>query len=110
MSKETKPRYELHRQSDTYVTLGDGDHRLCSICIKKTRGVLDAQLILLVMNSHKDLLAACETGVKFVANLPPLNIAVKSDLPQIDTRLTYYEQLEAAINNAKPKAEKEAEK
>ena len=53
MSKQTKPRYELHRQSDTYVTLGDGDHHLCSICIKKTRGVLDAQLILLVMNSHK---------------------------------------------------------
>ena len=58
--KEAKPRYNLHRQSDAYVMLRDGDHPMCSICVKKTRGLLDAQEILLAMNSHKDLLTACE--------------------------------------------------
>ncbi len=92
MSKQTKPRYRLHRQSDTYVTLGDGDHRLCSICIKKTRGVLDAQLILLVMNSHKNLLAAC----KMCLTACYVNTADFLDTDQLAT-------LAAAIENAKPK-------
>ena len=98
MTKETKPRYRLHRQSDTYVTLGDGDHRLCSICIKKPRGALDAQLILLVMNSHKDLL---DCLALFVGRLQqPGSSITPQDI----------DRAEAAIENAKPKAEKEAAK
>ncbi len=50
--KEAKPRYNLHRQSDAYVMLRDGDHPMCSICVKKTCGLLDAQLILLACNSY----------------------------------------------------------
>ena len=50
--EEPKPRYELRRQSDHYATLWEGDHCLASICIKKPRGVLDAQLILLACNSY----------------------------------------------------------
>ena len=64
MTKETKPRYRLERRGKTtYVGLWEGDHCLCAICTKRTRGALDAQLILLVMNSHKDLLAACKLMV-----------------------------------------------
>ena len=49
---ETKPRYELKRRSKNYVGLCEGNHCLCAICTKTTRGALDAQLLLLVMNSH----------------------------------------------------------
>ena len=64
--KETKPRYELRPrdQRGYYVLLCEGKHCLAAICIKKPRGVLDAQLILLAMNSHKDLLAICEASAK----------------------------------------------
>ncbi len=101
---ETKPRYELKRRSENYVLLCEGDHSLCSICIKKPRGALDAQLILLVMNSHKDLLAACNRA-RNVMDQP----AVIDNLPAPlgDWITMVVAELNAAINNTKPKAEKE---
>ena len=58
---ETKPRYELKRrdQRGYYVLLCEGEHNLCAVCTKTTRGALDAQLLLLAMNSHKELLELC---------------------------------------------------
>ncbi len=56
MTEPEKPRYELRRRSKNYVGLWEGDHCLCAICTRKPRGVLDAQSLLLAMNSHKDLL------------------------------------------------------
>lgn len=58
MTEQTKPRYYLRRRSDNYVLLCEGDHALCAICTNTARGVLDAQLLLLAMNSHEDLVKA----------------------------------------------------
>ncbi len=54
MTDETKPRYELRPRSKSFVGLWEGKHCLAAICIKKPRGALDAQLILLAMNSYAD--------------------------------------------------------
>ncbi len=99
-TKQTKPRYELKRRSKNYVGLYEGDHCLAAICTKRTRGVLDAQLILLVMNSHKDLLAACNRA-RDVMDQP----AVIDNLPAPlgDWITMVVAELNAAINNAKPK-------
>ena len=64
MTDEKKPRYRLEKRSKNFVGLWEGKHCLAAICIKKPRGALDAQLILLAMNSHKDLLAICEACAK----------------------------------------------
>lgn len=104
MTEQTKPRYELRRSSDNYVLLCEGDHCLCRICVKKTRGALDAQLILLAMNSREDLLNACELIKRVVAKgKEGADLSVLYELvAEIAT---------AALENAKPKtAEKEAAK
>ena len=54
MTDEKKPRYELRPRSESFVGLWEGKHCLAAICIKKPRGALDAQLILLAMNSYAD--------------------------------------------------------
>ncbi|KKM91724.1 hypothetical protein LCGC14_1225620 [marine sediment metagenome] len=88
---ETKPRYELKRRSKNYVGLYEGDHCLAAICTKRTRGVLDAQLLLLVMNSHKDLL---DCLALFVGQLQqPGSFITPQDIDRAAT----------AIDNAKPK-------
>ncbi|KKL11824.1 hypothetical protein LCGC14_2541900 [marine sediment metagenome] len=99
MTKQTKPRYRLERRGETsYVGLWEGRHCLCAICTKTPRGVLDAQLILLVMNSHKDLLAACEALQKRACENCP-------HPTEPDCAACYFckqiIQAEAAINNAK---------
>ena len=96
--KEAKPRYNLHRQSDAYVMLRDGDHPMCSICVKKTRGLLDAQLILQVMNSHKDLLTACELAFSELDA-----IATNID-PNVRQHIAYA-SLQAAIASTKTEQE-----
>ena len=100
MTDEKKPRYNLHRQSDAYVMLRDGDHPMCSICVKKTRGLLDAQEILLAMNSHKDLLTACGAMIELTDRLNSKPAGSKSVSDQNDIRLA-----KAAIANAKPEQE-----
>ena len=95
-AEPTKPRYELRPrdQQGYYALLCEGEHNLCAICTKTTRGVLDAQLILLVMNSHKDLLDVCKK----------ISIASKTG-----TSITNcLGELEAAIVNTKPKPEQES--
>ena len=92
--KEAKPRYNLHRQSDAYVMLRDGDHPMCSICVKKTRGLLDAQEILLAMNSHKHLLAACERHKDLYINSYGNTYWTAN-----------YSDMDAAIAKAKPEQE-----
>ncbi len=73
--KEAKPRYELRRRGKTsYVALWQGKHCLCAICTKTVRGALDAQLILQVMNSHKDLLTACELLIKATQHVRELSL------------------------------------
>ena len=96
MTKETKPRYELKPRDRRgyYVLLCEGEHNLCAVCTKTTRGALDAQLLLLAMNSHKDLLAAC----KMCFTACYTNTADFLDTDQLAT-------LAAAIENAKSKAE-----
>ena len=105
MTEETKPRYRLERRGKTsYVGLWEGNHCLCAICTKRTRGVLDAQLILLVMNSHKDLLAALQ-AVKLRLHF----VGLPSE-PMNDSGTAWSKEInliEAAIENAKPKTEKE---
>ena len=92
--KEAKPRYNLHRQSDAYVMLRDGDHPMCSICVKKTRGLLDAQLILQVMNSHKGLLGASKNAVATFVGYVEGSIGGQA-----------IQQLDAAIASTKPEQE-----
>ena len=92
--KEAKPRYNLHRQSDAYVMLRDGDHPMCSICVKKTRGALDAQLILQVMNSHKGLLGASKNAVATFVGYVEGSIGGQA-----------IQQLDAAIASTKPEQE-----
>lgn len=105
---DTKPQYELRRRGKTsYVGLWQGDHCLAAICVNTTRGVLDAQLLLLVMNSHKELLAALQAvklRLHFVG-LPsePMNDSGPDWSKEINL-------LEAAIANAKPKTEQERAK
>ena len=95
---ETKPQYELKRRSENYVLLCEGDHNLCGLCTNTTRGALDAQLLLLVMNSHKDLLDCLALFVGLLQQ--PGSFITPQDIDRAAT----------AIDNAKPKAEKEAEK
>ena len=104
MTDEKKPRYELRPRSKNFVGLWEGKHCLCAICTKTTRGALDAQLILLVMNSHKDLLAACERASVVY------DYAI-CRTPTGDERNKLCEQnilRMAAIQNAKPKPEQES--
>ncbi len=109
MTEETKLRYELKRRSENYVGLCEGDHCLAAICTKRTRGVLDAQLLLLVMNSHKDLLAACEWINAFISTASDGGDAWCAIRNQPGAK-EWAKNLEAVINNAKPKAEKEVAK
>ena len=99
MTEETKPRYELKRRSKNFVGLWDGDRCLCAICTRKTRGVglLDAQLILLAMNSHKDLLEACKLMVDSHGMHGPCEHHCCQQCK------TAYTKAKAAIANAKPK-------
>ena len=96
MTKQTKPRYELRPRSESFVGLWEGKHCLCAICINTTRGALDAQLILLAMNSREDLIEACEDALK------KLTWPIYTD-KEIQTMKPCRERLEAAINKAKPK-------
>ncbi len=57
MSEKNTPQYEIRRRSKNYVGLWEGEHCLAAICIKRSRGVADAQLLLRVCNAHEDLLA-----------------------------------------------------
>ena len=88
MTEETKPRYELKRRSMSYVLLYEGDHCLCAICTKTPRGTLDAELLLLVMNSHEDLLRGCEATINIIG------------IEDIRTAKT---KCKAAMEKAKPK-------
>ena len=99
MTKQTKPRYELKRRSKNYVGLYEGDHCLCAICTNKTCGVLDAQLILLVMNSQGDLVKAGKNILGVFVGHVEGSIGGQA-----------IELMAAAIEKTKPKAEKEAEK
>ena len=94
MTEEPKLRYELRRQSDQYATLWEGEHCLASICIKKSRGVLDAQLLLRVMNAHEDLLTACQDLLELADNG-----SAAFDDPEPGSP---YLKAEAAIEKAQP--------
>ncbi|KKL65846.1 hypothetical protein LCGC14_2150890 [marine sediment metagenome] len=119
---DQKPRYRLEKRSKNYVGLCEGErqskHSLCAICINTKRGLLDAQLLLLVMNSHKDLLAACEGPFSYeYGNKPTFADALLNlgdNLGKLDETsiavwrlwiLAKAEELRAAIASAKPKQE-----
>ena len=109
MSKEAKPRYRLERRGKTsYVGLWEGRHCLCAICTNTTRGVLDAQLILLVMNNHKDLLAAVQAWMKVESESKTSNLCPDYALRAI-YRKEAVELSEAAIEATKPKPKPEQE-
>ena len=100
---DQKPRYRLEKRSKNYVGLCEGErqtkHSLCAICINTKRGLLDAQLLLLVMNSHKDLLAACSDVLG----------RFRTEAFMECTTAEYCEErLTAAIKNAKPKPKQES--
>ena len=96
-TKQTKPRYELkpRDQRGYYALLCEGEHNLCAICTKTTRGLLDAQLLLLAMNSHEDLLAACEELYALADDG-----SASFDDPEPDS---LFLRAKAAIENAKSK-------
>ena len=101
MTDEKKPRYELRRRGKTsYVALWQGKHCLCAICTKTVRGALDAQLILLALNSHKDLLTACGAMIELTDRLNSKPAGSKSVSDQNDIRLA-----KAAIASTKPEQE-----
>ncbi|KKM00448.1 hypothetical protein LCGC14_1804330 [marine sediment metagenome] len=102
MTKQTKARYSLKRRSKNYVGLYEGDHCLAAICTKRTRGVLDAQLLLLVMNSHKDLIIILtELSKNMQTQRNNGNMVFPGWFKEP------IQKIEAAIENAKPKTEKE---
>ncbi len=109
MTKQTKPRYRLERRGETsYVGLWEGRHCLCAICTKTPRGVLDAQLILLVMNSHTDLLTACKAMSRRVA----MHHANHREICKLGKECPDRKALqlgEAAIEATKPKPKPEQE-
>ena len=52
MAKQPKLEYELRSRSKHYVGIWLGDHCLAGVCVKKPRGLLDAQHIVLALNSY----------------------------------------------------------
>jgi len=60
MTESAKPLYELRLRGKYYQGIWQGEHCLAAICVKKQRGVRDAQFLLRAANSFDELLAACE--------------------------------------------------
>lgn len=54
MSKPEKPLYELRTRSKHYVGIWQGKHCLAAVCVKKPRGLSDAQLIVLALNAYEE--------------------------------------------------------
>lgn len=111
MAKQAKPRYELRwrNEAKTYIGLWDvepyDDHCLAAICTKKPRGLLDAQSLLIAMNSYKDLLAVCEK----IRDLEEFWFNIDTDPPFRETEAfniflrVLIRKAKAAIENAEPK-------
>ena len=98
MADEKKPQYELRKRSKGFVGLWDGKHCLCAMCVNTVRGALDARLILLIMNSHKGLLAACNLA------LSELDAIATNVDPNVRHHIAYT-SVQAAIASTKPKPE-----